>query len=200
MPTNVKQIRDWLRGGSVEGLPKQRKPRQPDSHPKIKWKRCRECGGEGDDGKRICVVCDGIGSVPKHTGKSWADRMMEKNRAGATGGNKGGKYTISGDGGDALLLFGKHRDSSVSDIAQSNMGYLDWMLKQADFPLDLVDVIKYQMVRTHKRAKNKRWLDAKAIELGMPHADAKATTRDALEDYIMLKWKDDDEEVVHGEK
>lgn len=180
-----------MRGqGDVEGLPpRDGKPKRP----KVKWKRCRECRGTGEFRKTLCAVCDGIGSLPIVPGEErpktdWAKKMAAKHR----GARYGGKYRISADGTDALLFFGANRDKNLSDIAKSNLGYLDWMLKQGDFDNDLLDVVRYQIVQARKRGPNKRWLEFKAAELGMSVENARKANRDELEDYIMKNWKEEE--------
>jgi len=64
-------------------------------------------------------------------------------------------YTISTDGEDAVLHFGKLDGNRVSDIADEDPSYLRWMLKEQDGKLktimdsDLVSVVEYQLMR-HK--------------------------------------------------
>ncbi|MGW8177331.1 MAG: hypothetical protein ACWGQW_00820 [bacterium] len=53
-----------------------------------------------------------------------------------------GKYKLSADGSDAMLLFGKFNGGNVSDIARKEPGYLRWMLGE-DFAKELKDVIEH---------------------------------------------------------
>jgi len=196
VPTSIKQLRRWLKGADVEGLPPHPKPVAKPKRPKVKWRRCRECDGLGEDGKTICEVCDGVGSIPRVPDPDetpWVEKMRKKH-----GGRKhaGGKFRISADGTDALLFFGKHRDKNVSDIAKEDVGYLEWMLKEGEFADDLCEVIKFNVVRHWKRTKKKRWLEHKAMELGMDGEMAKKADRDRLEDYIMRFWDGKEAHII----
>lgn len=187
MPTSIHQLRNWLKGRDVEGFPPHPKPDEP---PKVRWKRCRECRGEGEDGRTICEVCDGIGAIPVLPGEEnkpgWAEKMKGKarNRDKRTG----GKYRINPNGTDAMIFFGKHRDKSLADIAKEDVRYLEWMVEKGEFDEDLVDVAKYNIIRHYKRHKTKKWLEHKAVEHGYPADKVRAASRDALEDYLMRNW------------
>lgn len=152
MPTSIDQLRRWLRGGDVEGLPEHPKPKRPpiieQAHPEVVWKGCPDCGGSGDTGTAICATCDGIGEVPK-VPSSFARNMAEKAGGTENRGTRGGKYRINANGTDALLLFGRHRDSKVSDVMETARDYLEWILDQ-EFPDDLKDIIRYQLGRRGK--------------------------------------------------
>lgn len=76
--------------------------------------------------------------------KPWKglDRSNVK-KSGARGG--GGKFTMSGDGDDALLHFGKHKGERISDIAEENPDYLKWMIKSGDFDKDLLEIVEFQL-------------------------------------------------------
>lgn len=53
-------------------------------------------------------------------------------------------YTLSVDGKDAVLGFGKHKGKRLTDIVQVDKGYLEWMLKSpGDFARELLDVVRY---------------------------------------------------------
>jgi uncharacterized protein (DUF3820 family) len=53
-----------------------------------------------------------------------------------------GKYIISKDGDDVMLEFGKHKGRMLSDVANRDLSYLEWILKEK-FPEDLKDVCEY---------------------------------------------------------
>jgi len=68
------------------------------------------------------------------------------------------KYTISEDGCDAVLNFGKHAGASVSHLARTEPGYLRWMQGE-DFPPDLMDVIGFVLdgpATVDRKMKRKR--------------------------------------------
>lgn len=78
---------------------------------------------------------------PRHTKKHTtplAKAMRAKKQAGQVG-----KYRISEDGEDAVLLFGKHNGKKVSELFKDDRSYLGWLFKQ-EFPDELIDVIKHQ--------------------------------------------------------
>jgi uncharacterized protein (DUF3820 family) len=54
------------------------------------------------------------------------------------------RYSVSVDGTDAKLNFGKHNGRLVSDLANKEVGYLNWMMGQ-EFPEPLMDVVRYQL-------------------------------------------------------
>jgi hypothetical protein len=62
-------------------------------------------------------------------------------------GSKSGKYTISADGRDALLLFGKHNGEHVSTLAKDHdhKSYLKWIISTGDFDGDLMEICEYQL-------------------------------------------------------
>jgi hypothetical protein len=66
--------------------------------------------------------------------------MAEKRRA---------KYVVLEKGGDAILLFGKHRGRKVSTLASISNGrdYLRWMVGQ-DFDIALMKVVRSWLART----------------------------------------------------
>lgn len=107
----------------------------------------------------------------------------------------GGKYKISADGTDALLFFGKHRDKNLSDIAVEDVQYLEWMFDKGDFDDDLREVVKFNILRHYKKTKKKRWLEHKAMELGLDGDEVKKMTREQLEDYLMRNWDGEKSEI-----
>ncbi len=62
-----------------------------------------------------------------------------------------GHYSVSLDGKDALLNFGKHAGMRVSELAADADGrsYLDWILK-SDFVNELLGIVKVQLERDLK--------------------------------------------------
>jgi hypothetical protein len=56
------------------------------------------------------------------------------------------KYSISSNGEDALLLFGKFRGSRVSELVNKARGrsYLKWIIKH-EFQNDLKEVCRYRL-------------------------------------------------------
>ena len=80
--------------------------------------------------------CGGTGNAAPSTHEGGVD--LERMAAAS-----GKKYTVSTDGRDAVLRFGKFKGDSVSDLAKSisGKGYLGWVLEK-DFPDELHDIIK----------------------------------------------------------
>lgn len=82
----------------------------------------------------------------KKAGKDWeghdkmAVMMAQKRRQ---------KYAVLGNGDDAILLFGKHKDSKVSLLASTMDGrdYLRWMNGQ-EFAPELMKVVRSWLART----------------------------------------------------
>jgi hypothetical protein len=110
----IDEIRKWLQGERVEGLP---------DH----WKEKQDRQEEFD--------------------RETANLPPEKKRARGLNLEKARHmhnrrhYTISTDGEDAVLNFGKHKGSKLSELAESRAGrgYLRWIL-QNDFPKELQDL------------------------------------------------------------
>jgi len=75
--------------------------------------------------------------------------MNKMRRSRQTGNRTGGsgKFTISTDGNDALIQFGKHAGENVSDLAEDPDGrsYLQWIVRSGDFDKDLIEVVEYQL-------------------------------------------------------
>lgn len=63
-----------------------------------------------------------------------------------------GKFKISADGEDAVLLFGKHKGKEVSLLAKKEPDYLKWMQRQ-EFPEELLSVVQHQLI-VNDRLKN----------------------------------------------
>ncbi len=131
--SSLADIRRWLQGENVEGLP----PRSLAWDPKLEKKI------------KVLVADDVDGEIK--TGDTLTDRYRKKRERMKAGtdvvvGSKSkgiGKYRISGDGDDAVLKFGKHKGKQISELIKTNPGYLDWMSRQ-DFPDELKDVIRHQ--------------------------------------------------------
>ncbi len=62
-----------------------------------------------------------------------------------------GEYSVSLDGKDALLNFGKHAGARVSELAAdpTDRSYLNWML-ESDFVAELLGIVKVQLERDLK--------------------------------------------------
>lgn len=65
-----------------------------------------------------------------------------------------GQYSISLDGKDALLQFGKWGGSRVSELAADSDGrsYLQWMLEQ-DFVAEILEIVRRNLVGVTVKAK-----------------------------------------------
>lgn len=139
--SNIDEIRRWLRGENIDGLPprvlawdkpmkRKRRVSQSDAASTHEWEIVNDVREDG-------------------TKPTLADRYRDKaakKRAGKPTHpvfKHSGRYTVSDDGHDALLKFGKHKGNSISELAKSNSGYLNWMLGQ-EFPEELKDIIKHQ--------------------------------------------------------
>lgn len=120
MPS-LEEIRQWLQGEDVDGLPSR----------SLAW------------APRVSTA------KGKPSRMSLAERYRKRRdeiKAGKGIGNilgHGGRYTINIDGDDAVLKFGKHKGKSISELANSQSGYLDWILRQ-EFPEELKDVVVHQ--------------------------------------------------------
>ncbi len=92
-------------------------------------------------------------AMPIHHGPERAKVDLSKKKAAGRKANterrtsKGGKYSISADGCDAVLLFGKHNGESVSTLSQDRdaRGYLTWIVRDGEFDADLVEICEYQL-------------------------------------------------------
>lgn len=64
-----------------------------------------------------------------------------------------GHYSVSLDGGDALLQFGKNAGRCVSELAESDegRGYLRWML-QEEFVDEIHGIVRQHLERTSTSA------------------------------------------------
>ena len=113
---SIEDLRKWLEGSHVEGLPS-RVPVWDQSKPKSKPKPRQK---------------------KKETELS---KNLRKAKERATG-VIDGRFTISGDGKDAILHFGKHKNRALSELIKTHPGYLDWIMRE-DFPASIKDVIGY---------------------------------------------------------
>lgn len=122
------QVRSWLTGQTVEGLP----------HRDLPTPSTAEDDEEDDE------------LVGELTGKSKGKTDRHGNRPGlpADAGKKRGRYTATKDGRDAKLHFGRFADKLLSEIEDQT--YLQWLLKE-DFPESLKAI-----VRLHVTAKKRR--------------------------------------------
>lgn len=137
MPS-LDELRLWLQGQEVEGLPEREEPEGPalvvNAEPEL-VKDCPTCEGEGEVDADVCPECEGAGTVKRDRPRTpFAKRMRER----AASKKRGGKYRLTEDGKDATLMFGRHKDSTLSDLSKTRDGrsYLVWLVKQ-DFPEEL---------------------------------------------------------------
>lgn len=130
----LKDIRRWARGEHVQGLPP-RKFKRP--APAIK--RTLKPEAQGLD-KPLPPP------VPSFAGLAAAKTKKPKPAYGKA------RYKISADGTDALIMFGKHRGQKLSDIADKDATYCDFIIRE-EFPADLKDVARYQKRESRERAK-----------------------------------------------
>jgi hypothetical protein len=149
MPS-VEEIRSWLRGIEVKGLatPKpQSVEEEGDTAGLVDSEdHCKVCEGQGifsetRDGKLVgvsCPFCHGTGK------KSKKDRMQEEAEAIK---ERRVRYMIKGTD-DAILLFGKCKNQSLSELAVTREGssYLRWLIG-TDFPKELKDAAKMALAK-----------------------------------------------------
>jgi hypothetical protein len=149
MVPTLEEMRKWLQGHEVDGLPEREGSWSLEPERKAKdnpynapAKQCARCQGTGEWSKGPCVACDGQGWIQKRS--NLADNMAAKHRAK----QRGGRYVVSADGKDALIHFGKHNGKNLSDIAKIDRGYLSWIIGE-DFPKELKDICEYQLKLTN---------------------------------------------------
>lgn len=113
---------------------------------------CNICGGSGGfvdvngDYER-CTMCNGIGKVKRKANK------YEELRNDVA--RRDGRYTISQNGKDALINFGKYKGKRLTDIiASGNIDYLNWIIRER-FPDDLKDVCRYKLRENNKITKRR---------------------------------------------
>jgi hypothetical protein len=115
----LEELRRWFAGESVIGLPEINKAEKKPAPtpPKVKIK-------SGKSSNLVKAL-----EKKKKTIKSRTEFVT-------------GKYIISKDGDDVMLEFGKHKGRMLSDVANRDPSYLEWILKEK-FPEDLKDVCEY---------------------------------------------------------
>jgi hypothetical protein len=113
MPS-LEELRRWLRGEHLEGLPDARR---------------RTGASSPVDGPAVAIGGVKVGNVD-------TSKMVR--------GVADHRYTISMDGADATLHFGKWKGHRLSDMAKVPEGrsYMDWMLKEG-FGADIKDVVNH---------------------------------------------------------
>jgi hypothetical protein len=147
MPS-LEEMRAWLSGDSETAYGESLEIRNKVDPRKMKRKRkdglppddlCFVCEGRGiqQTSGDSCGACGGTGTMKP---SEFEGGGVDLERMAAASGRK---YTISMDGKDAVLRFGKFKGQKVSDLAKSisGKGYLGWMLTK-EFPDELVDIIK----------------------------------------------------------
>lgn len=151
MVPSLEEMRKWLQGHDVEGMPEREGSWSLEPQRVVKEnpfnmpaKQCARCQGTGEWSGDICVACEGHGWIPKKS--NWADNMAAKHKSKR--GHKGGRYVVSADGRDALIQFGKHSGANLSDIAKTDRGYLSWIIGE-DFPQELKDICEYLLKITN---------------------------------------------------
>lgn len=123
---SVEQMRAWLMGAEVKGLPDHWSKRDdiptPEEMAEAHELRVREIEGASPSGVGL------------------AEKI--KRRAARID----GRYTISMSGSDATLNFGKNSGELISRLATNpgGQGYLRWILKEG-FPNELKEIVKEQL-------------------------------------------------------
>lgn len=100
-----------------------------------RWLRGASLPGAPDARRRAPEAAHGSTSRP---GGVDAEKMA-RNR-------KDHRYTVSMDGADAVLNFGKHKGLRISDLAKTDEGrsYMLWLLKEGmGFGEDLLGIIRH---------------------------------------------------------
>lgn len=141
MPT-LDELKKWFAGNKVKGLPK------------IKDGKIVTTASDIIEFNNATVTIDGDlaevlepSSIPEREkskvrrktklAESLKSSVKERKKKSIVG-----KYTISIDGRDAMIEFGKHKGRTLSDISEMDRSYLKWMLGET-FPKDLKDVCEY---------------------------------------------------------
>jgi len=53
------------------------------------------------------------------------------------------KFAVSSTGEDAVLHFGKYKDMKVSEVIRDDPSYIDWIIRERGFKIELKDVCKH---------------------------------------------------------
>lgn len=156
MPT-LEEMRLWLAGDSETTYGESLEARN-----KLDLKKMRDKKGEAGSSppEGVCFVCEGSGiqatsgdacRLCKGTGNAEPSPPggVDLERMAASSGKK---YSLSRDGRDAVLLFGKHKGDSISELAKSisGKGYLRWILEK-DFDAELHEIIKLYDIETKRK-------------------------------------------------
>jgi uncharacterized protein (DUF3820 family) len=91
-----------------------------------------------------------VEGMPPPAGKTLEQVFKQQDEGKKQGGSPrrrwgSSEYKINTEGTDALLLFGKYRGKSISNIPAKDRAYLLWLLAQPSAPQDLKDVIHFVM-------------------------------------------------------
>ena len=164
MPT-LNELRAWFQGdNSVDDVSKDdvpKKKKTEDNDEKDTFKKIFQ----SDDGEEILdeifkeTEPEPEGLIGSST--TWLASDISKKETGISKSKMKKKvktlwnvnYSIETDGKDALLLFGKHKGSLLTDIVEDNSGYLTWMLDQP-FPSDLLEVVEYVLEDDESKAED----------------------------------------------
>lgn len=122
---SIEQIRNWLAGQTVEGLPHRELPRleTPD-----------EAKRNDDDEDDLVGELTGrkkMKVTTHHTGVG----------DGTVGNKRRGRFEERDGGKDALLKFGRYEGRLLSDLAKTDQEYLRWLIKE-DFPESLKAIVR----------------------------------------------------------
>jgi hypothetical protein len=123
----LEELRRWFAGESVIGLPEINKVKD----------------------ESIVTLPPPPTPKPKKSRRSKLVKALEKKKIKTRVEFVSGKYTISKDGDDVMLEFGKHKGRMLSDVVKTHRSYVNWMLKE-EFPEDLKDVCKYLLRKNEK--------------------------------------------------
>lgn len=134
---SLEEIRRWLQGENVAGLPPRelawdRKPTPRLSKPDVEPGTTYKDEAFADKIRR---------KAKEERGRKSKEAL--KGKGALTHSKLAARFRVSEDGDDAMLLFGKHNGSNVSDLATANPGYLRWMETQ-EFPKKLIEIVKHQ--------------------------------------------------------
>lgn len=141
MPT-LEELKSWFAGNRVKGL-----PRIKDGKPVITANDLIEFSDAIVKGRNpeLSELFPDSDEKEKKTRARRKTKLAESLKSSADKRKKKaivGKYTISIDGKDAMIEFGKHKGRTLSDIEKRDRTYLKWMLTE-EFPRDLKDVCRH---------------------------------------------------------